>query len=151
MKVLLGLPIALLLAACCAAQQSASTDLQRKADQASGAECVRYSMQVARKSLEDAAKLFDGGEVQAAHSAIDVSVNYVRRSVDCSVEARKGEKAAEIELRGLVRRMDDIRRTVDTEDRPHLAQSISELEKQRDRLLKALFGPIASGAAEEKP
>jgi hypothetical protein len=151
MSALFGLSMMLLLAASCAAQQSISADLARKADQASGKECARLSIQTARQSLADASKLFDGGQGQAAHSAIDVSLHYAQRSVDCSLRAHKSERSLEIDLRELIRRLNDLRHAVDLDDQPHLAESVLGLEKQRDRLLSAMFGPVASGALETKP
>jgi hypothetical protein len=107
-------------------------------------------MQAARQLLEDANRLFGVGDVKAAHIAIDSSLHYASRSVDCSLQARKSEKAAEIDLRKLIRKMKDVMQTLDSEDRPHLAQSLVELEKQRDRLLHAIFGAAAGGSPPEK-
>jgi hypothetical protein len=151
MKALPVLLICLSLVSSCVAQAGPAADLQRRADQASGQDCVRLSMQAARETLENANRLFVSGEVKAAHKAVDVTVQYVRRSVDCSLQERKGEKAAEIDLRKLIRRTKDVQQTLDSEDRPHLARSLTELEKQRDRLLRGIFGAAAGGAAEKKP
>lgn len=167
MKALHGLLIALLLVTVFVASSAASpvassvalpvdqdgsaADLQRRADTAKGAECARLSMQAARQALEEANRYFEAGNVKAAHSAIDVSLHYVRRSVECSLQAHKNEKNAEIELRKLIRRMRDILQTLDSEDRQHLARSVTELEKQRDKLLHAIFGTAAGGAPEKKP
>ena len=46
--------------------------------------------------------------------------------------------------------MREILHRLDTEDRPHLAQSVTELEEQRDRLLHALFGAAAGGGQTEQ-
>jgi hypothetical protein len=46
--------------------------------------------------------------------------------------------------------MKDILQTVDSEDRAHLSHSLSEFEKQRDRLLHEIFGAAAGGGAPEK-
>src|SRR5208282_2506276 len=101
------------------------------------------SMQAARKSLEDAERLFRGDGTRAAHGAIDTSLYYAGRSVDCTLETRKHVKNAEIEMRELIRRMNDVRQTLDSEDQAQLSHAMTELEKQRDRLLQALFGPAA--------
>jgi hypothetical protein len=45
MRVLRGLPMVLLLAAVCAAQESSQAEWQSKADHASGGECAQLSMQ----------------------------------------------------------------------------------------------------------
>jgi hypothetical protein len=144
MKMLHGLPMVLLLTALCAAQEHSQVDLQSKADQARGVECAQLSMQAAQHLLEDADRLFSNGGVEAAHGAIDAALHYVRRSVDCTLQVRKHEKASEIEIRELIRRMNDVRRTLDSEDRPHLSRALTELDEQRDRLLMSLFGPAAA-------
>jgi hypothetical protein len=151
MKTLRALPMVLVLAAICAAQEAAPVDLQRKADQASGTDCAQLSMQAARKSLEDADRLFRGDGARAAHGAIDVSLHYAGRSVDCALESRKHVKSAEIEMRELIRRMNDVRQTLDSAEQPQLSLALAELEKQRDRLLRALFGPAAGRSAENTP
>lgn len=153
MKALNGLLVALLLAipSLTLAQEGSSADLQHRADAAHGADCAHLSMQAARQTLEDANRFFGAGDAKAAHAAIEVSLHYARRSVDCSLQAHKGEKAVEIDMRKLIRRMKDILQTLDSEDRPHLTRSLNELEKQRDRLLHSLFGTAAAGAPEKKP
>ena len=157
----MGLPIMVLLAAVCAAQQNSpessprkadqaiNPELQQRADQASGAECAQLSMRAARQELEYADRLFLNGSTQAAHAAIDVSMHYAQRSVECTLQSRKHQKAAEIELRGFIRRMNDVSRTLDSEDRQHLTQVLAELEKQRDRLLQSIFGPAAANSREK--
>jgi arginine utilization protein RocB len=148
-----GWALGLLLAVSTAAQQAAPS-LEQRADQASGAECIHLSMQAARERLEDANRRFLAADVKGAHDSIDASVHYAQRMVDCALQMRKGEKNAEknaeIDLRRLARRMTDIMRTLDSDDRPHLARSLVELDKQRDRLLHAMFGDAAGGGAGEK-
>ena len=129
--------------------EQASAELQQKADQASGGECAKLSMRAARMAMENADRLFVSGSMQPAHQAIDVSVHYARRAVECTIESRKHQKAAEIELRALIRRMNELARTLDTEERPQLTEAIAELEKERDRLLQAIFGPQAAGSREQ--
>ncbi len=133
----------------CTAQQ-AFIDLQRRADLATGTECIHLSMQAARQSLEEANTAFGGGDSKTAHLAIDTSLRYATRSVDCTIKAHKGEKNAEIDIRKLIHRMKDVQKTLDSEDRPHLERSLLELEKQRDRLLQFMFGAAAPGGAPEK-
>jgi hypothetical protein len=153
MNAVRGLLTGALLVSCGVASlagQDSGAELQRKADQASGRDCTRLSMQAARQASEDAKRAFASGEVKAGRSSIDVSLNYVRRAVDCSLQAHTGEKATEIDLRRLIGRMNEILHRLDTEDRPQLAQSLTELEAQRDRLLQALFG-AAAGGRNKKP
>lgn len=152
MKALL---IGVLLSTCGAysvGQEDASAELQQRADQARGADCVHLSMQAAHQASESAKRFFEGGDVKAAHAAIDFAIGDVRHAVDCSLQTGKAEKATEIDLRHLIGRMKDVLHTLDTEDRPQLSQSVMDLELQRDRLLHALFGTaVGGGVAENKP
>lgn len=145
MKARQGLLIGVLLATCGAAFCGQPT-----ADPASGADCAHVNMQAARRAVEDAKRLFESGDVKAAHKAIDASLDDARLSVDCSLQTSKREKATEIDLRRLIERMKEVLHTLDTEERPQLARSLTELEAQRDRLLHAMFGAAAGGGAPEK-
>lgn len=148
MKAIYCLPIGLLLTSFCVAQNTA--ELQQRADQAKGRDCVHVSMQAARQFLDDADHLFGTGDAKAAHGAIDSSVHYATRSVDCSVQSHKAEKSDEIELRKLIRRMKDVEQTLDSEDRPHLTRSMAALDEQRTRLLQAMFGAAAANGGGKK-
>jgi hypothetical protein len=107
-------------------------------------------MQVAHQTVEDVHKFFERGEAKAGHTAIEVALGYVRRAVDCSLEARKAEKVTEIDLRRLIGRAREVSETLDTENRPLLTHSLTELEEQRNRLLQAMFGAAAGGGAAGK-
>lgn len=150
MKIHVGL-LCLMLTIRCLAQGDPLADLKKHADESSGADCVHLSMDVARKSLEEADRQFSNGEIKAAHRAVDDSVRYVRRSVDCSLQVHKSEKSEEIDLRQLIRRTKDVIHTLDSMDRPHLEHSMLEMEKQRDRLLQSIFGTNGGSSPEKKP
>jgi hypothetical protein len=150
MKAPQGLLIWLMLAVSCAAQEDHSAALQKRADEAKGVQCARLSMQAARQVLEEANHYFGEGIIQAARNSVDRSVYYARRSVDCTLQTRKGEKTTEIEIRAMIRRMNDILRTLDSDDRPPMKKSIAVLEEQRDRVLRAMFGAAAGKATSEK-
>ena len=124
--------------------EQATAELQQKADQASGASCAKLSMRAARQAIDAADRLFLSGNTPDAYSTVDVSVRYARRAVECTIQSHKYQKPAEIELRGLIRRMNELARTLDTDERSQLTQAIAELEQERDRLLEAIFGPQAA-------
>jgi hypothetical protein len=151
MRALPCLLASLLLSTFGAGQTGSLAELQQKADLAKGGDCTHLSMQAARQTLEESNRLFGAGDGKAAHSDVDLAVHFVQHSVDCSVQTRKGEKSAEIDLRKLIRRMKDILQTLDSEDRPHLKQSMVELESQRDRLLQSMFGTSAHHAGDKTP
>jgi hypothetical protein len=150
MKALQVFLFALLLVTSCAAQGS-ETPLQQRADAAQGKDCAHLSMQASHQALEDADRQFIAGDVKTGHANIDVSLHYATRSVDCSLQAHRTEKSIEIDLRKLTRRMKDVMQTLDSEDRPHLKQTLVELENQRDRLLRGMFGAAAANDSEKQP
>ena len=160
MRILRGIVAVILLATGTLAQQDsaelsrrkaeqASAELQQKADQASGGECAKLSMRAAHQALEDADRLFAAGSLQSAHAAVDLVVHDAQRAVECTLESRKHQKSSEIELRSLIRRMNELVRALDTDERPQLTEAIAELEKQRDRLLQAIFGTQAAAPREQ--
>jgi len=124
--------------------EQASAELQQKADQASGASCAKLSMRAARQAMDDADRLTLSGDMPGANDAVEVSVRYARRAVECTIQSHKYQKSAEIELRGLIRRMNELARTLDADERSQLTQAIAELEQERDRLLEAIFGSQAA-------
>lgn len=150
MKAQRVLPLVLLLASFCLAQQDAA-ELRKKAEAAEGGDCVRIALQAAHNDLEEAHRRFAASDINAAHSALDASVGDVHRAVECSLHAARTQKKAEIELRKISRRMATIAQAVESEERPNLAHAQAEVEKERDRLLHALFGDAATSPAEKKP
>jgi len=150
MRVQRVLPLVLLLASFCLAQQDAAGP-RKAAASAEAADCVRIALQAAHNDMEEAHRRLAASETNAAHSALDASVGDVHRAVECSLRAPKTQKKTEIELRKISRRMATIAQAVETEERPNLAHAQAEVEKERDRLLHALFGDAATSPAGRKP
>jgi hypothetical protein len=150
MKAQCALPLVLLLTSWCVAQQDPA-ELRKKAPAAEGGECVRSAAQAAHNDLEEANRRFAASDTNAAHSALDASVGEVHRAVECSLHASRTQKKLEIELRKISRRMATMAQALETEERPNLEHAQAEVEKERDRLLHALFGDAAASPAEKKP
>ena len=95
MKALHGLLIALLLAtsfAAAAGEPCGGSATAGRCSERNGL-CPPQYAGGAAGSLEDANHYFGAGDVKAAHAAIDLSLHYARRSVDCSLQLHKGEKS----------------------------------------------------------
>ncbi len=144
------LPLVLMLALSCFAWQD-TAELRKKAETAEGGDCARIALQAANNDLEEAHGRFTASDFGAAHSALDASIADVHRAVECSLRASRTQKKTEIELRRLSRRMATIAQTVETEERPNLVHAQAEVEKERDRLLHALFGDAATSPPGKKP
>jgi hypothetical protein len=135
----------LLVKACACAQSASAAELQHRADEARGMECVKLGLQAARATLTEANALFTVGNSQAGQAGVTAAVRYTRRAVECSLESHKGEKGAEIAIRQLIRHARDIAQSVDFDDRQQMTPALAELDRQRDRLLRALFGDALGG------
>lgn len=150
MKAQRVLPLVLLLASFCFARQDVA-EPRKTAAPAEGGDCVRTALQAAHNDLEEAKLRYAASDANAAHSALNACVGDVHRAVECSLSASRTQKKAEIELRKLSRRMATITQAVETEERPKLVHAQAEVEKERDRLLHALFGDAATSPPGKKP
>jgi hypothetical protein len=144
------LPLCLLLAGYCVAQQDAA-EVRKKSETVGGVECARLSLQAARLSLDEADKRFAGSDSKAAHQLVDLALHDVGHAVECSLKAPKYQKNAEIELRRLSRRINEMEKSLEAEESPYLRSAQAEVERQRDRLLHAMFGDAAGNGTEKKP
>jgi hypothetical protein len=143
------LPLCLLLATCCMAQQDAS-EVRKKAEATSGVDCVHLFLQSGRISLEEADRRFAASDSKAAHLALDAAMRDMEHAVDCSLPVHRSQKSLEIELRELSRRTLAIEKSTESEERPYLKSVQVEIERQRDRLLHAMFGDAAGSSTEKK-
>ena len=143
------LPLCLFFVGFSMAQNTAEP--QKKIEPVGGIDCVRQRRRAARWSSEEANRRCAASDVPIARNAVDATLLNVHRAVECSLQARKGEKKAEIELRTLSRRMKAIAQTLDSEERPYLSHALTEVESERDRLLHVLFGDAAGTRVEKKP
>ena len=137
----------LLVAYSCRAQQGGAvvrmTASERK-------DCVHAAMHAANESVETADHAYTSSDTSSAKAALDAALSDVRRGVDCALEGSRGQKNAEIELRRLSRRLSAVEQSIDADDRPYVHQAQVEVEKQRDRLLRAMFGAAAEVPPSEK-
>lgn len=141
--------MAMVLVGCAWAQEKPEAELRQQAQSASGKECIFACLHVAHLSLDGAPPLLDAGKVPEGRAKLDDVVLMVRRAVDCSLNAHKDQKGAEIETRKLIRRAHEIQRAMDSQDQPYMDDIIAKLEKERDRLLHDLFPDAA--VPEKKP
>jgi hypothetical protein len=96
-------------------------------------------VEIARKRLDEADKLYAANEVEKGQSALTDVVAYAELARDYAVESRKYERQAEIATRGMTRRLTDLLHSLGHDDQPPVQDAIRHLEKVRDDLLKAMF------------
>ncbi len=131
--VLVLLPVAL-----CAKEETIES-LKARADAAKGKEQVELCTEVAQRQLKAADAAYTAGNNGAARVALADVVSYGLRAAKTAVETRKRMKHTEIDLRRINERLDNIRKSLDVDERPPVADAYQKLESARSELLNAMF------------
>ncbi len=127
------------LAALAWAEKESVDALKARAEKSHPKEQVELYTEIAERQLDALDKAYNGGTVQQAQSALADVVQYGVKAADLSGETRKKMKHTEIALRKMTGRLENIRKTLDVDDRPPVAEAIQKLEAARTELLNRMF------------
>jgi hypothetical protein len=97
-------------------------------------------VQIARKRLGDADKLYSSGNNEAARAAVADVADYSDKASDAATRTGKKLKDTEIAMRKMAEKLRDIKRSVTFEEQAPIQKTIDRLEKMRDELLSRMFG-----------
>jgi len=122
----------------CAAREPLD-ELRKRADAARGSDCAKLCLQAAHALVEESFPQFKQGDAGAAQATVKDAMGYAQRGAQDALESRKRRKEAEISLRELERRLTDLVRLLELEQRAPLESDIAMLEKLRFQLLSSLF------------
>ncbi|MFI5089530.1 MAG: hypothetical protein ACHP7P_05690 [Terriglobales bacterium] len=103
---------------------------------------------IARREVNEADRFYTEGDITNATKAVDDVVNYAARATEAARKSGKHLKDTEILLRATARRLDDVGRTLNFDDRPYVEAAVKQVEKLRQQLLDHMFG---GPAKESKP
>jgi hypothetical protein len=109
------------------------------AEATNGEACAEICMDAAKKLAELSNQNFTDGKVDAAQSTMKEAGKYAEKAGRASISSHKRQKQTEIGLRRLSKRMQDIVKTLNFEDRPPVEQIIKAVEGVRSDLLLAEF------------
>jgi hypothetical protein len=115
-------------------------ELAKKAEAARLEDRPSLYIQIARKRLEDADRLYKSGDDQAARAAVADVEDYSDKASDAANRSRKKLKDTEISMRKMAEKLRDIKRSVAFEDQAPIQKAVDRLEKMRDELLSRMFG-----------
>ena len=96
---------------------------------------------IARREVIEADRFYTEGDIPKATQAVDEVMRYASRAAEAAQKSGKHLKDTEILLRETARRLDDVRKTLNFEDRPYVEAAVKQVEKFRQKLLEAMFGP----------
>jgi hypothetical protein len=113
--------------------------LKARADQAQPKDQVELFTHIAERQLDSLDKAYNGGTVQEARAALADVVTYGVRAAQASGATGKRMKQTEIAMRKISIRLEAIRKTLDLDDRPPVADAVQKLEAARSELLNRMF------------
>lgn len=140
----LPIPMAVLLVAGCLAAKSTEEPLEAlktRAEHARVPEQPHLFATIARREVNEVDRFYTEGDITNATKAVDDLVRYADRAAETAQKSGKHLKDTEIVLRETARRLDDVRKTLNFEDRPQVEAAVKQLEKFRQQLLDHMFGP----------
>lgn len=113
--------------------------LKARADAAEGKLQVELCTKVAEQQLKTADAAYTAGNSAQAQAALADILSYGVKAAKVSAATGKRMKQTEIALRRIDERLEAIRKSLDTDDRPPVADAVQKLEAARTELLNAMF------------
>jgi len=114
--------------------------LKARAENARLHDQPRLFAAIARREVGEADRFYTAGDIPSARKAVDEVVRYAGRATQAAQKSGKHLKDTEILLRETGRRLDDVRKTVNFEDRPPVEAAVQQVENFRRQLLDQMFG-----------
>jgi hypothetical protein len=139
MKKLRIIVLVLLSAAALADNQESVAALKERADKAQPKDQVQLYTKIAERQIDALDQAYNGGTVLEAQTALADVVNYGVKAAQLSSDTGKHMKHTEIAMRKMSARLEAIRKTLDLDDRPPVADAIQKLETARTDLLNRMF------------
>ncbi len=142
----LHIPLAVLLLSAFAVAKSADEPLEAlkaRAENAKPQDQAHLFATIARREVNEADRLYTEGDITNATKAVDDVVHYAARAAEAAQKSGRHLKDTEILLRATARRLDDVGRTLNFEDRPYVETAVRQVEKLRQQLLDHMFGAPA--------
>jgi hypothetical protein len=130
---------AILLFSLSSAAREPLAELRKRADAARGSDCAKLCLEAAHALVEESFPRFKRGDAEAAQATLQDAMGYAQRGAQDALESKKRRKEVEISLRELERRLTDLARLLELEQRAPLESDIAMLEKLRSQLLSSLF------------
>ena len=122
-----------------AVKDETAAELKARLESARPEERPELCIQIARRQLRNADKLYSEGKVDQARDAVDDIVTYSEKARDAATQTKKHLKNVEIDVRKMAEKLRDIKRTLVLEDQAPVEQAIRRLEDVRTTLLKEMF------------
>jgi len=138
------IPFAVAVLAACVSAKTTNEPLETlkaRAERARAQDQGPLFAAVAGREVIEADRFYTEGDIVKAKQAVDDVVGYASRAAEAAQKSGKHLKDTEILLRQTGRRLEDVRKTLNFEDRSYVEAAVKQLEKVRQKLLEQMFGP----------
>jgi hypothetical protein len=127
------------LSLCATAKDETVDELKSRFESAPPENRPELAIQIAQHQLRNADTLYRDGNVAQGGASVDDIVTYSEKARDAATQTKKHLKNVEIDVRKMVEKLRDIKRTLAFEDQAPVEQAIRRLEDIRTTLLKEMF------------
>lgn len=133
--------IALLLAATAALakKEESLAELKQQAESAREGKQVELLLKIAQMQLQATDAAYTAGNTDQAQQNLRDVVSYASRAAQVAIDTGKKMKQAEINVRKISARLQDIARSLSFDDRAPVNTAVDTLEKSRTDLLARMF------------
>ncbi len=113
--------------------------LKTEAQRADAKKKIELYTKIAEQQLVTLDQAYSAGENQQARLALADVATYSVNAAQLAAESGKKMKHTEITLRKMSARLDAIRKNLDVDERPPVADAIQKMENARSALLDRMF------------
>ena len=135
--------VAVLLLLACAlpalARQETVDALKAKLASAKESDQPKLCLEIARLQLDATEKAYQAAQLPQAQALLKEVVDYAEKAGDAARQSHKHIKKTEIEVRKMSRRLQDLKPTVDVDNRQPVQDAVNHLEHIRTQLLMQMF------------
>ena len=122
-----------------AAKDPTVEELKDRLKSANRGDRPRLCVQIAERQLDAATKLFAADERDKAKDSLTDVVAFSEQARDYTLQSGRHQKQIEIAVRGMTRKLNDLKHSVAHDDQPSIQDAIDHLQRVRDDLLLAMF------------
>lgn len=99
----------------------------------------KLCVEIAERQLKETDRLYAASDDQKGLATLDDVMTYSELARDYALQSHKYQKQAEIAVRGMTRKLNDIMHTLPQAEQVPFAKAIGRLQRVRDDLLSAMF------------
>jgi len=123
-----------------ASKEPTLEELIARANAAPPKEQAGLYIEIAERELKSADELYVAGKVEEARKSVANVVTYSEKAHDAAIQTGKKLKSVEMSVRKMSHKLNDVKRTLNFEDQPPVAEASNQLERLADDLLTTMFG-----------